>query len=86
MRAANDRAISVPWATKEIRSLNLSLPRDILKWEAEDTLNLQSALAVLSTITGGWIVFINQPSQADEIYSRIFSDINRRYLVGCGHD
>jgi hypothetical protein len=81
VRAANDRIIAVPWMTKQIRALNLSLPRDILRWEAEDTLNLQSALAVLSTITGGWIEFFDEPSQADEIYSRIFSDINRRYLV-----
>lgn len=82
MRAANDRTLSIPWHSDKSRKLNLSLPREILKWEAEDTVNLQSALAVLSTITGGWIEFVDQPSQADEIYSRIVSDINRRYLVG----
>ncbi|HEY0348297.1 MAG TPA: VWA domain-containing protein [Pyrinomonadaceae bacterium] len=82
IRAANDRTLAVPWLSAKTRKLNRSLPREILKWEAEDTLNLQSALALLSTITGGWIEFVDQPSQADEIYSRIFSDINRRYLVG----
>ena len=43
---------------------------------------MQSALALLATITGGWANFLSDPSQADEIYSRIFSDINRRYIVG----
>lgn len=82
MRAFNDQVISLPWISKRTQQENLNLPRDILRWEAEDMVNLQSALAVLSTITGGWIEFLNQPSQAGEIYSRIFSDINRRYLVG----
>ena len=82
MRALNDRAMSLPLVSKKSREQNQKLPRDILKWEAEDMLNLQSALAVLSTITGGWIEFLDQPSQAEVIYSRIFSDINRRYLVG----
>jgi VWFA-related protein len=82
MRALNDRAMSLPLVSKKSREQNQKLPRDILKWEAEDMLNLQSALAVLSTITGGWIEFLDQPSQAEVIYSRIVSDINRRYLVG----
>jgi VWFA-related protein len=81
-RAYNDQLISLPWISNQFRKNNLKLPREFLRWEAEDMLNLQSALAVLSTITGGWIEFVDQPSQADEIYSRIFSDINRRYLVG----
>ena len=42
----------------------------------------QAALAAIATVTGGWTSFLESPSQADEIYSRIFSDINRRYLVG----
>jgi hypothetical protein len=53
-----------------------------LRYDANDFAKQQSALAVLSTISGGWIEFFNQPSQADEIYSRILSDINRRYIVG----
>ena len=53
-----------------------------LRYDANDFAKQQSALAVLSTISGGWIEFFDQPSQADEIYSRILSDINRRYIVG----
>ena len=82
MRAWNDRVISLPWMTQQARKENLNLPQDILQWEAEDTVTLQSALAVLSTITGGWIEFLNQTSQAPEIYSRIVSDMSERYLVG----
>ncbi len=82
IRAWNDRVASLPWMSNQSRKDIASLPTEILKWEAEDTVNLQSALALLSTITGGWIEFVDQPAQADEIYSRIFSDINRRYLVG----
>ncbi|MGZ8844272.1 MAG: VWA domain-containing protein [Pyrinomonadaceae bacterium] len=51
-------------------------------WDADNLAKMQSALAVLSTITGGWIEFFDQPSRADEIYSRILADMNRRYLVG----
>ena len=43
---------------------------------------MQSALARLAAITGGWTEFLEDTSQASDIYSRIFSDINRRYVVG----
>jgi VWFA-related protein len=57
-------------------------PPEALRHEAAQQAKMQSALAVLSTITGGWIEFLEDPSQADEIYSHILSDINRRYIVG----
>jgi hypothetical protein len=57
-------------------------PEETFTFEADVFVKLQSALAVLSTVSGGWIDFFDQPSQANEIYSRIFSDINRRYVVG----
>jgi VWFA-related protein len=50
--------------------------------QIEEVKKMQSALALLATITGGWANFFSDPAEADEIYSRIFSDINRRYLVG----
>jgi len=52
------------------------------RYEAGEEVKLQAALAVVSTITGGWTAFLEQPSQAEEIYSRISSDINQRYVVG----
>jgi len=44
--------------------------------------SMQLGLAGVAKITGGWHDFLSDPSQADTIYSLIFSDINRRYLVG----
>jgi VWFA-related protein len=55
---------------------------ETFNWDADNLIKQQSALAVLSTITGGWIEFFDQPAQADEIYSRILADMNQRYLVG----
>jgi hypothetical protein len=49
---------------------------------AAEQAKVQSALAVIATLTGGWTEFLELPSQAHEIYSRIFSDINKRYIVG----
>jgi VWFA-related protein len=43
---------------------------------------LQAMLASLATVSGGWADFLEKPDQADAIYSRIFSDINQRYIVG----
>jgi hypothetical protein len=53
-----------------------------LKPAAQNQLKIQAALAAVSNSTGGWAMVLEEPSQADQIYSKIFSDINRRYLVG----
>lgn len=42
----------------------------------------QAILASLASVSGGWSDYLEMPEQADAIYSRIFSDINQRYLVG----
>jgi VWFA-related protein len=55
---------------------------EIVKYEIETEVKMQSALAEVAGISGGWTSFLEEPSQADEIYSRIFSDINRRYIIG----
>ena len=57
-------------------------PPEARRYEVGEEVKVQASLAVVSTITGGWTAFLEEPSQADEIYSRIFSDINRRYVVG----
>jgi len=82
MRSYLERALSSPMLSARHREHLIRYPDEAVRWEAEDRVKVQSALAVLSTVTGGWIEFFDQPSQADGIYSRIFSDINRRYLVG----
>ncbi|HEU4835014.1 MAG TPA: VWA domain-containing protein [Pyrinomonadaceae bacterium] len=42
----------------------------------------QAILASIASVSGGWSDYLEMPEQADAIYSRIFSDINQRYLVG----
>ena len=51
-------------------------------WQTQRMERLQSALSVVAGLTGGWTEFLETPEQADAIYSRIFSDINQRYIVG----
>ncbi|HEX3084034.1 MAG TPA: VWA domain-containing protein [Pyrinomonadaceae bacterium] len=85
MRAYFNREIvgfDLPGARKMWDDILKRWPEETFAFEADVFVKLQSALAVLSTVSGGWIDFFDQPSQANEIYSRIFSDINRRYVVG----
>jgi len=42
----------------------------------------QEALAAVGPLTGGWTDFLEQPQQAQGIYTRIMSDISQRYIVG----
>jgi len=42
----------------------------------------QAILASIASVSGGWSDNLEVPEQADAIYSRIFSDINQRYIVG----
>jgi hypothetical protein len=39
-------------------------------------------VAGLAALTGGWTEFLEDPSQAAGIYSRIASDVGSRYVVG----
>jgi VWFA-related protein len=59
-----------------------NLPPEQQDYEVETAVKIQTALAEVAPLTGGWTSFLEQPTQADEIYSRIFSDINRRYVIG----
>jgi VWFA-related protein len=43
---------------------------------------VQTALVNLSKVSGGWAEFLESPDQAADLYSRILSDINQRYIVG----
>ena len=57
-------------------------PVQALRYRAEEFAKLQSALMEVSSLSGGWTEFLESPVQAQAIYSRIFSDINERYIVG----
>jgi VWFA-related protein len=41
----------------------------------------QTAAARVADLTGGWTSFLEKPEQANEIYGRILSDINHRYII-----
>lgn len=58
------------------------LSTENLRYETDRALGVQLALAGVAKVTGGWHDFLEDPSQADTVYSLIFSDINRRYVVG----
>jgi VWFA-related protein len=49
---------------------------------AEEQARVQEALAAVAPLSGGWTDFLEQPEQAQGIYSRILSDISQRYIVG----
>jgi VWFA-related protein len=57
-------------------------PLGDLKQAAEWIVRAQAALAGLAEVTGGWADFLEKPSQAEGIYTRIFSDVNERLVVG----
>jgi VWFA-related protein len=42
----------------------------------------QEFMSNLSQQTGGWIEFLEEPEQADGIYTRILSELNTRYIIG----
>ena len=58
------------------------LTREVWEQRLEDSIKMQSALAAVAPIAGGWTEFLERPEQADAIYARIFNDINKRYIVG----
>jgi VWFA-related protein len=53
-------------------------------WDSivESSVKEQYALLNLARMTGGWSDFIQEPTQAAEVYSRILSDMSHRYVVG----
>src|SRR5688572_3010657 len=90
--AEDDRMINemLPTLSKEAREGFLArqearkklAPIQVLRMRAENSLKLQEALAAVAPLSGGWTEFLEQPTQAQGIYSRILSDINQRYIVG----
>ena len=78
-------------AYAELRRLNnlptqnsgLRMPSDsALMRTAEIWYRLHLALASLAKGTGAWADYLEQPEQANELYTRVLDDINRRYVIG----
>jgi VWFA-related protein len=59
-----------------------SLPPEVFARQAERALASQVAISGIARMTGGWFSFLEAPAQAADIYSRMLSDINLRYVVG----
>ena len=59
-----------------------ALSEEVMNFKARESYIVQLALAGVAARTGGWTDFLEKPEQASSIYSRIFSDINQRYIVG----
>ncbi len=74
-----------------LRTRNLPLPEgDALNWPpdaffdhyAKEWLTRQKALVNVAKFTGAWAEFLERPDQADGIYTRVLTDIDRRYVIG----
>ena len=59
-----------------------NLPADFFARYAEVWVHRQTALVQVARFTGALPEFLQDPSQANEIYTRILNDIDRRYVVG----
>lgn len=57
-------------------------PEDKLRIYASQWLRRQLALDDVATYSGGWADYLEQPEQANEVYARVLSDINKRYVIG----
>jgi VWFA-related protein len=92
LQADDERAVTewLPTVGKKTREAFLArqearkklTPVEALRYRAAENLQVQSALAEVAKLAGGWTEFLEAPTQAQAIYSRIFSDINQRYLIG----
>ena len=92
MRQVDERAMkeSLSNVSKEVREAfkarsavqKAGTLTPVLRYRAEEIAKLQSALMEVSNLSGGWTEFLETPTQAQSIYSRIFADINERYIVG----
>lgn len=49
---------------------------------ASQWMRRHTALAAVAKFTGAWTEFLEEPEQANEIYNRILTDIDRRYVIG----
>ena len=89
-RALNDWLNRQNASEDLMRARNQPLPktpptnptRDYLMSYATQWRARQMAMVRLAQLTGAWPEFLEDPAQADEIYTRILTDIDRRYIIG----
>jgi len=71
-----------PGEREKARERAERMPVEAERYLMEQSLKVQMALLEVARITGGWTDFLEDPSQAADVYSRILSDINHRYVIG----
>lgn len=90
------RRARVDWEDRQralfetLRARNLPTPRpttpnpsdQFFDGYVQQWLSRQKALVGLAKLTGTIPEFLEEPGQADEIYNRILTDIERRYVIG----
>ena len=77
-------------ATIELQRARNSLPSRSAPTPGDDALQrnavwwfrCQTALAGVAQSAGAWAEFLEEPDQADEIYTRVLQNIERRYVLG----
>jgi VWFA-related protein len=55
---------------------------EMLQTFATQWLRRQTALIDVAMSSGGWADYLEQPEQANDVYARVLSDINKRYVIG----
>ncbi len=53
-----------------------------VKSRAEWIMREQEAISEIAKFTGGWTKYLEEPQQAEKIYSEILSKMNERYVIG----
>jgi hypothetical protein len=64
------------------RKDSIEPPQEFFAHYATQWLRRQTALMGLAKFTGTIPECLERPSQADSIYTRVLSDIDRRYVIG----
>ena len=59
-----------------------SVSIDLLRELSNQQLREHVSVGKLAKLSGGWPDSLDRPDQANEVYERIFADINNRYVIG----
>lgn len=81
---SKDQQVKEIEATSHAMSSSIQAPLSTSSLEslADSKLKEHTAIASLAKLSGGWFDSLDTPAQADEVYGRIFADINNRYVIG----
>ena len=84
-----DSSAVINFALSRISGNRNPFPKDRAKMEEyfftsflEERLRQQNAFEELSNSTGGWAAYLESPAEADEVYTRILTGIENRYVIG----